>query len=361
MFLKKNRALSIFFISVVLFLILIIAKNIYVLFFAKVKTEFAKIDTFNKFIDTNVLVLRDEEILKNDGILRVVCKDKSRVSKNQVICKVYNSEDDVPEDSIYNLEIVDMANINDKINTSVRNLIHNNKIDNELEYLLKSKENLLNGEKIEKNNEENDPGIDIRSKYNGIFSCFTDGFEENLNTKINDESVKKLNFNGYKFPKDCEKSVFGKIIKNNQCLLLCLLDKDPDLGNRKFRIFFQFDSEGIVCNLLKIIQLENNKKIAVFSTDINENLINSRFENAKIRVESVEGIKVNKKCIHEHDGQQGVFILDKKVIKFKLIDVIYDGDDFVLCKYDQDSEFLNVNDLIVISGDNLYDGKIVMF
>ena len=361
MFLKKNRVFSVFIIFIVLFLILIIVKNIYILFFVKVKTEFAKIDTFNKFIDTNVLVLRDEEILKNDGILRVVCKDKTRVSNNQVICKIYNSESDVPKNSVHNHGIVDMVDINDKINMSVRNLIHNNKIDNELEYLLKSKEEFLNGEKIEENTEENDYGIDVRSKHNGIFSCFTDGFEGVLNTKISDESIKKLNFNNYKFPKECEKSIFGKIIVNNKCLLLCTLDRGSSLENRKFRIFFQFDSEGIVCDLLKIIQLENGKKIAVFSTDVNENLINSRFENAKIRIESIEGIKINKKCIHEYDGQRGIFILDKKIVKFKFIDVIYDGDDFVLCNYGQDPEFLNENDLLIISGENLYDGKVLMF
>lgn len=361
MLLKKNRMFIVFIIFIVLFLALIIIKNVYVLFFVKVKTEFARMDTFNKFIDTNVLVLRDEEVLKNDGILRVVCKDKSRVSNNQIVCKVYDSEDDIPVNPICNCDVVDMININNKINTSVRNLIHNNKFDNELEYLLKLRESLLRGEKIEENCGENDPGIDIRSKYNGIFSCFTDGFESELNTGLSEKSIKALNFNNYKFPRECEKSVFGKIIKNNQCLLLCSLDKDSDLENKKFRIFFQFDSEGIVCDLLKILRLENGKKIAIFSTNINESLINARFENAKIRIESVEGIKVNKKCIHEYDGQQGVFILDKKVVKFKFIDVIYDGDDFVLCKCGQDSEFLNENDLIIISGDNLYDGKILMF
>lgn len=361
MFLKKNKTFSIFIIFIILFLILFIVKNIYILFFVKVKTEFAKIDTFNKFIDTNVLVIRDEKILKNDGILRVICKDKSRISNNQVICKIYNSENNIPKSSIYDRDVIDMSSINDKINASIRNLIHNNKIDNELEYLVTSKEKLLKGEKIEEDRKENDSGIDIRSEYNGIFSCFTDGFENDLNTNINDKFIKKLDFNNYKFPKDCDKSIFGKIIINNKCLLLCSLDKDSDLENSKFRIFFQFDSEGIVCDLLKIVPLENNKKIAVCSADIDENLVNARFENAKIRVESVEGIKVNKKCIHEYDGQQGVFILDKKVIKFKFIDVIYDGDDFVLCKCGKDTEFLNENDLIIISGDNLYDGKILMF
>ena len=344
------------------FLAVVLARNIYISFFVKVKTEFAQVQLFDKMIDTEALVLRNEKILKDDRkFLKVVCDDNSKIASGQSIAEVYSSEDETYSAHKDKNVFFVMKDINNRINDSIRGLIHKNEYNNDLDFLIKSQDLFLN-KKIYLNNEDNPKfSAEIKSDCNGFYSCSTDGFEQSLDLNIDDEKIKSLVFDNYKIDREDDKSIFGKIVYDDKCLILCHLDKDVEIKNKKVKICFQLDNDGILCDLLKVVDLEKGDKLAVFSSNVNNFLINARLEKVKIKIESAEGIKILKSCIHEQEGQIGVFVLDRKVVKFKPISINYENDDFVLCEYGQDDEELNQNDLIITSGDNLYDGKVLMF
>lgn len=339
-------------------------RNVYISCFVKVKTMCAQVELFNKMIDSKSLILRNEKILKNDSkFLKIVCDDKSKIAVGQTIAEIYGSDDEVNfSNTLCSGRSFNIEDINSKVNNSIRDFIHNEKINNNLDFLVKSKDLFLNGKlNLSSSNENNTKQhSELKSDCNGFFSCFTDGFEENLNLDIKDEDIKSINFSNYETIKN-DNATFGKIITDNKCLILCLIDKNVEIKNKKNKIYFQLNENELICDLVKIIDINNDKKIAIFSCNINDFLINARVENVKISLESAEGIKIYKNCLREQDGKIGVFVLDRKVVKFKPIDINYDNDDFVLCNCGENAEELNQNDLIIISGSNLYDGKILMF
>lgn len=340
-----------------------LVRNIYISCFVKVKTEYAHVEYFNELIDSKALVIRNEKVLKNDSeFLKVVCGDKSKIANGQTIAEIYDSESSINGDSQDNDFFV-IENINNKINKSIKDLIHKNLLNNNLDFLIKSKDLFLRGKlNFESNNENNiKPCSELKSDQNGYFSFFADGFEENLNLNIKDEDIRSINFSNYEFGENNDKSVLGKIINSNKCFILCLLDKNIEIKNKRNKIYFQLNDNEIICDLLKTIETNNDKKIVVFCCDINDFLINARIENVKIKIDSAEGIKISKKYLHEHDGQIGVYILDRKIVKFKPIDITYDNGDFIMCNCGESIGELNQNDLIITSGENLYDGKILMF
>lgn len=372
-------------------LLIIITRFVYIYFFVKVKTECAQVINFNEFIDTKALIIRDEEILKNNSkFLKIICSNNSKVAKNQVIARLYESENLLNLDNKINfgnldkLDLSKIEDINTKINYIIKNMIHNKILDYNIlnlikihEKILNNKQNLeINQDNLNNNNNNINNNInfkEIKSEYNGIFSDFTDGFENLLNLNITDEEIQNLNFELYSKlnNNNINNNIFGKIIKNNNCMILCYLNSgnnnnnlNLDLNQKNFKIKFELNSEEIDCEFKKILELDNNKKIMIFYSNINNFLINSRLENAKIKIKSDEGIKINKKYLHNQDNKLGVFVLDRKIVKFKLVDISYETDKFVICHVkdsDPDFAYLKENDLIITSGHNLYDNKILRY
>ena len=357
-------------ITCFIILLIIVTRFVYIYFFVKVKTECAKITKFSEFIDAKALIIRDEEVLQNNSkFLKVICPDDSKVAKNQVIAKIYESDDLLNSDNKINLEkleILKIEDINTKINNIIRNMIHNKIYDYNILTFARMHEKVLNSKKnleIIQNNLDNNISFDeIKSESNGFFSNFTDGFEDSLNLSINDDEIKNLNFKSYSKINNNNNNIFGKIIKNNNCMILCYLDSKNNLiaNKKKFKIKFELNIEEFECDFVKLIEIGNNKKIAVFYTNINSFFANCRLENIKIKTKSDEGIKINKKNLHNQNGKTGVFILDRRTIKFRLVDVSYESGKFAVCHIkDSDPDYLKENDLIIIHGHNLYDGKIL--
>ena len=190
----------------------------------------------------------------------------------------------------------------------------------------------------------------VSSSENGIFSYFVDGFEEQLFPKIN---FRSLNFNDYNKNKFLDENIVGKIIRGSKCIIVC--DKKVDRPG-SYNIILEMSKDEIKCNLL-----ESYDNISVFDAEIEESLISSRLENVKIETSCVEGIKIKKEAVYEINGQKGVFILDRRVVKFKEINIKHESKHHIICEYDTlNSSSLSENDAIIVSGNNLYDGKVLI-
>ena len=345
---------------------------VYVSFFVKVKTECAKIIKFDEFIDAEALIVRDEVPLNSScKHLKVLCNDGSKVALNQTIAKVYDSEsaitDDIEKSSTISLKTIDVDNINRDINNRIRSMIHNHDNCADIESIIKLKEQIfekksVNFYDLQKKSNENipDSNSEIKSDCIGIFSSFTDGFEDILSSSMNDENIKNLKIVDY-IHKNKQENIFGKIITSDNCIILCYIDKEFDLQGTQYYIKFELNSEEMPCNLMRILELED-KKIALFSSNINRFLVNSRVESAKIKTRSATGIKVNKKYMRTQDNQNGVFVLDRKTVKFKSLNPVYENNEFIISYPDeQEKNTVDENDLIITSGENLYDGKVLLF
>jgi hypothetical protein len=92
----------------------------------------------------------------------------------------------------------------------------------------------------------------------------------------------------------------------------------------------------------------------------------SRAQSVKIRTGSVSGYKIPAEALTKLYNENGVFILVGSRVEFRRVTVIADGDRYYIVNtYASDSEegavsdipYLNANDLIITSGNDLYDGK----
>lgn len=329
----------------------------------RVKTEDIKLITFNQYVDAHALVIRDEVVIRNDSeFTRLVVDDKSKIAKNQTISLIYDSEKDLDNDFEFSLnnnkntkyELNDLDSINIKINNLIRCFHKNGKYDQDIKELILSKEKIIDNKLNSKLKAENiirPKFSEIKSEFNGIFSYFTDGFEKDLHLSMD---LSNINFDNYKVNKEIDKNILGKIVNGRKCLILC--DKQIDLKDDLYLKFGNSNNE-IKCKLLR-----SNNNQSIFETEVDDDLIDLRLEDVKIKVESCNGFKIPKNAIHEENGIKGVFIVDRKILVFKEIDIRYETDKFVICDYDEDKpNQLQENDTVVISGRNLYDGKILMY
>jgi hypothetical protein len=86
----------------------------------------------------------------------------------------------------------------------------------------------------------------------------------------------------------------------------------------------------------------------------------------RITLGSTSGYRVPREAVHTVGEDVGVYVLVGNVIEFRRITVIGEGDGYyIVSTYERDLEdsltsqtpYLNINDLIVTSGNDLYDGK----
>ena len=94
---------------------------------------------------------------------------------------------------------------------------------------------------------------------------------------------------------------------------------------------------------------ENNEMLVVFSCDrLDETLVESRVKSFKLIFDEYQGIKVPRDAIRLKGLDKGVYVILGKDITFKKIDVIYEGDDFVLSRNTAKEDYLLLYDQILL-------------
>ncbi|MBQ8141431.1 MAG: hypothetical protein IJ038_07045 [Clostridia bacterium] len=89
----------------------------------------------------------------------------------------------------------------------------------------------------------------------------------------------------------------------------------------------------------------------------------ARAQSIELVVESVTGISVPKSAVHKSNGVLYVYILKGSVVFERRIDVIYEGSDYYTVRdgvaADDEDIYLQSNDTLILSGQNLFDGRIL--
>jgi hypothetical protein len=89
-----------------------------------------------------------------------------------------------------------------------------------------------------------------------------------------------------------------------------------------------------------------------------------RSQTVSLEVERTEGIYVPKHVVVRESGGKGVYILRGSVVRFRYVEILYEGNNYYLVKPDLPTddhgrEFLQVNDIIILNGKNLFDGRVM--
>lgn len=85
-----------------------------------------------------------------------------------------------------------------------------------------------------------------------------------------------------------------------------------------------------------------------------------RKQGVQINLGETEGYYVPSTALYEEDGQECVYILEGNTVERRRIEIIYRGDGYVIAtKQPADStDYLRLNEMLLLSGKNLYDGKV---
>ena len=110
--------------------------------------------------------------------------------------------------------------------------------------------------------------------------------------------------------------------------------------------------------------------VVLSSNEIGTSFEVSRYTSIKILKSSVSGYRVPEAALYsldiDSDGYSdytGVYVMSGNYVKFRRINVISYGDGYVIAKDSDDADeefpYLSGNELIIASGGNLYDGKLI--
>ncbi|MBQ1283606.1 MAG: hypothetical protein IIY18_01225 [Clostridia bacterium] len=370
---------------------------------SSIKTETAIAYTAEETISAEGYIIRDETIITSDdakgGVLNYEIADGNRVAKGGKVAGVYKSERDVEikaqiaelDNQISKLSVVcnmDMSNVTDL--SRIDNQIKTGLIDlldivdggdySSLSAAADEYLTLLNKRLVAIGAETNfsarlatlqsrkaeleaqlGTAIDITSESAGYFVSSIDGYENVLGT----DSVKTLTKEQLESikPEDTKtENVIGKTVDSVDWYIATVLSFEDSLkfteGQAlRIRVPLQTATE-LPVTVEKINRdAASSETVIVFKCGyMNGELSLIRTQPLTIIVSSSEGLYVPNDARRIVDDQIGVFVKTGNAIKFKPIEVIYNGTGFVICKKDGE---LRLYDEVIVKGNDLYDGKIV--
>lgn len=371
----------------------------------KHKTEEAVLCEINDNLSFKGVIVRDEKVIKNDteGVLDYRYTDGSKISVGSTIANVYKSQDDIAaqnqieklKNSISMLEraqnpgtinYVQPDTLKTKIDNEYNDMLTNSlkkdyaslsKTKNDLSVVLNIY-NIITGSvknysdqiksmksEVSKLNKSTKPIKQIKSSDTGYFVSYADGYESKLKTNNINKLTEKDITDIINSKPQYQDNVIGKMFSNYSCKIVGIINNDKRISEGSSLNLMLSSSKSkynVTVDSIKPAK-DNNKSIVVFSCDrLDESLVDSRVQSAKIVFDEYEGLKIPRKAIRFKNKDKGVYVLLGNDITFKKIDVIYENedDDFVISKNTSNEEYVLLYDQIlmeVISESDVSDKK----
>ncbi len=377
------------------------------LFDGELSTFAAGVTTEHTTISYDGYFFRDETVLyaSGDGLADYVVSDGTKVARGQPLATVYegsgalrsrlariDSEIELLEKSMNGIAgSTDPAKVKESVNDSYGTLIKmlasgesgglSSEIDNLLTGL-NQMDTLWHGEEASASKtlaalraEREDllsscgSGVTYTADRSGYFYSSADGFEGSFTSAAIQDLTSKSFFDIISAPAESTAGAYGKISYTSQWYLVLPIvlgeQRYFEVGSTYEALFEENGKTALPLTVEKILEdSERNTALIVFSCDrLPEDFELLRCQSVRITVDSMSGIYVPKDCVKRYEKMRGVYILRGSVVHFRRIDILYEGSDYYLVKSglegDEEFEYLQVNDLIILNGKQLFDGMVV--
>ena len=350
--------------------------------------------------------MRDETPIydSGSGVLSYECENGSKVGKSTVIARRYKSESDVTyrreiEKIRSQIEILTNAEklvgtdnsqmdaITAQINESHSALISSvlngdfdaadREKDSLLEAMCKREISLNESEGYAQRKQElNDEisrlsallhgeAVDVEAGGAGYFVSEIDGYENEFGfsdvTYMTKEKIGEI----IKTPKKGNpQNAVGKLIADYRWRVAAVVNTEKLFGiyeGSTVTLRVGSSSQLLKAEVVYMKPCGENEAVYVFECDrLNSDVASGRTAIFKIVVNSYGGLRVPRKALRvNEEGEQGVYILRGQSLVFKLVNVVYWGEDYVICTQEAGDKYLVMYDEIVTEGKDLYDGKVV--
>lgn len=375
----------------------IIISQIYLAMQRESRTEDAVLFTTRHSISFTGVIVRDETpVYSSDigsGILNYCVEDGSRLSKKSQIARVFSSYD-----QIYNRYRIERINaeldvlkkaqdrgttdyvqpefISSQISEQYKKILSDIKTNNlkslnddrldilKLMCIMNVSSNVESdyNSRIEKLTSERnslsasltDPILVINAADSGYFTSETDGYESLL--KI--EDIGKLSADDInsviESPEKRDNigsNVIGKVFSDYSWKMVGVINTpDRYFANHNFDLICTTLGKTYSAKVESITPTgKGDEAIIVLSCDeMDATIAAARVVDVELLFSEYTGIRISRKAIRFKDGIKGVYVLQGENMVFKALDVIYEGDDYVLSKMNADGDFLNLYDRVLL-------------
>ena len=377
------------------------------------KTETAIYAQADDSVSFKAVYVRNEEVINygGAGVVSYAVPDGGKLGKGSVIAEIYADESQIDikqqlaeldaqmdiMEKIQNpgtVESAQPANLTALINEMYSSIINSREKGNvrdisadcdELIVLLSTYQiitdeavnfskhiNDLNMQISQLKSTETVPLDSIVSDRSAYFVRYADGYEDVLSmdkiSSITPELINEIedgNTVG-------DPGVIGKLVSGYEWYAVGVIDnRDVQFSiEDEVKLKFQSTSEiinGVITDI-RDTQTAGKSIVVVKCSDITYDLVQHRTENIEMIQGEYEGIKVSRKAIRFKDVEEtfvdektgikttqtvnckGVYVKLGEQINFKRLDVIYEGDNYVLSALNSGSEYVSLYDDIVVEG-----------
>lgn len=222
--------------------------------------------------------------------------------------------------------------------------------------------------------------VDITVPAAGYFTNETDGYE----TILTPESLE--NFDDWTpqqlqqyttQPVTVNPNATGKVVDSTEWYFVAEFDTDylsrMEEGQTVTLSFSEGNGFQVKADIDTVLPFEDRETSLVLlkSSNMSDEVVDLRVENASMIFSTSKGIKVSKEALRmvseteeTEEGEEtttttpGVYVDMGQVVRFRKVDVLFEGEDYVVCAvHSDDDSYLQIYDEVILKGDDLYDGK----
>lgn len=375
----------------------VVISQIYLTVLTDSQTEDAVLFTTRESLSFTGVIVRDEALVytsyTGEGILNYSVDDGSRLSKKSSIASIYKSYD-----QIYNRYKIDLLKAEREVLQKAQDRgttdyaqpeFISSQISEQYKAILSDIKTMdysdINSKKLNllklmcilnvSSNVESDysarieslsqkikelemslvaPEAVISANESGYFTSVIDGYESDINIdKIENATPEKINeiiANPVKEGAHNSNAI-GKVFSDYTWKMVGVINTDDRyFVNREFQLILTSLGRTYTARVESITPTGNgNEAVIVLSCDeMDATIAASRVADVEILFGDYTGIRVPRSAIRFIDGIKGVYIKEGEKMLFKPLDVIYEGDDYVLSNQNADNGFLQLYDRVLL-------------
>ncbi len=407
----KRVALYLLTAVVSVFLIGYIGYHMYISFNTSVETITAKLSTDREVISTDAYLFRNETVLHagQTGAVHYLCSNGERLQAGSTVADIYAGDDvrdavSAIDDKIAVLQnsgetvqaLADTAVIDSRITSLYMEILkHTGDKDysyafsqrNELLTLLNKRQAImsttqdfsqqiaaLQEQKALLLGQETDFLESVSSASSGYFYDEVDGYE----TIFSANAIDTLNIGGFHDLLNTDPISYdanggmtiGKVAHSYLWYLVCEIPQTELRTmsvNATYTLTFPYNNgTEMPAKLYRIVaEPDNDNVLLIFECGtVSSNFQYLRRQAIEIVYEEYTGYQIPVLAVRMLDGVEGVFVLDGSIVSFRIIKTLYEGEGyFIIEPRDASDETqynrLDLYDLVIVKGKNLYDGKII--
>ena len=205
----------------------------------------------------------------------------------------------------------------------------------------------------------------IIAPMSGYYSAVVDGYETLLHPSLLSEMTltdfRALDKQSEAVPPDA----IGRLITGQTWYYVTEVPRDRiasyEEGDRLDVSFSGSDLQELRMTIYRIGSADETSCLLILSCDRKLQCVTAiRQQTADIQFGSLEGLRVPKEALYVEDGQTGVYVLEGARADWKSVEILCEyGDDYLVAWDSSDTDYLWPKDEMIITAEELTDGKVI--